>query len=307
MKTRFTPYFILFLLTSTLLAQDLQNADFEQWDDINGQYEEPTGYWSTNNLISDFGVGTNPFVTKETEDKVAGQYAAKIVSGVWGDLPIGGYIGVGEFSINVADPLKSYQTGAPYTGKPSKLVGYFKYAPVDGDVCDIYTYLTKYNPNTGKRDSIAYAGYNTGETVADYTLLELDFEYYQDVTPDSMFTVFTSSKFAAPPEYIAGNGSTLFVDNFFFEFGTGIYSPIASSYKVNVFPNPTTEFLTFEKQDSKQVELVIFSVDGKKVYSKTFNNLKHTFNVSSFNSGLYYYQIIENNRILNGGSFEIAQ
>jgi len=308
MKILFTAVLSMLFVCISVYSQDLQNADFEEWDDVNGLYEEPSGYWSTNNLLLDIFTASTPsaFVFKEESDVVNGTFAARIVSGVSSGLPIGAYIGVGNFAININDPIKSYQTGTPYTGKPSKLVGYYKYFPVNNDICDIYTYLTKFNPVTGQRDSIAYAGYNTAETVTDYTLLELDFEYYQDVTPDSMFTVFTSSKNAAPPFYVAGNGSTLFVDNFMFDFGTGIYAPIASAYDVNVFPNPSTELLNFEKQDSKQVELIIYSVDGKKIHTETFSNQKLTIDVINFPSGLYHYQIIENKRVLNGGSFEIA-
>ncbi len=318
MKKLYSFIILLVCIFQFSIAQDLENSSFENWEDffdVNGNflYEEPSDYWATNNLVSTINSETGPFVTRETERVQEGNSALKLVSGYLtgfgGGLPVGALCGVGEFNLNFADQFKSYAPGMPFTAQPETLTGYFIYEPVDiedegtiiKDACEIYTYLTKFSNN--KRDTLAVAYYSTEDTFSDFQYLEIPFEYFSTEIPDSMFTVFAASKLAAPPLYYAGIGSTLIVDNFSFDYNVGISTPVVPLYEINVFPNPTSNFITFKFEENKNFELSIFNTEGKLITKTNISIVNNTIDTSCFSEGNYFYTINEQGKTVAGGQF----
>ncbi len=143
--------------------------------------------------------------------------------------------------------------GRPFTARPTRLRGYFKYttAPVDclpsksntedynrflpmknePDTCAIYIALgdwdTPVEIRTNPKDRklfdhsdphlIAYAEYNSGSTISQYTLLDLELEYRSTSrVPKYILVVGSASKYG--DYFVGGEGATLWMDDFSLEY-----------------------------------------------------------------------------------------
>lgn len=75
-------------------------------------------------------------------------------------------------------------------------------------------------------------------------------------------------------------------------------NPLTSSAKV--YPNPTNSEITFEvtlPTNISKYNLVIYDTNGKEMIKE--NNLKsnrHTIDISTFSSGVYFYSLMDNNK-----------
>lgn len=318
----FLPYIFLLFSTINIIAQNLENNSFENWSIVNAAdgsflYEELDGYWVSNNLVSTINSETNPFVTRETNLVQDGENSIRLESGFLvgfgGGLPVGAVCGVGEFELNFIDQANSYKPGMPFTSRPEMLSGYYIYQPVDiddegtiiKDACEIYTYLTKFNTNTNKRDTLGVAYFSTEASNSEFEFLQIPFEYYSTETPDTMFTVFAASKAAAPPLYHAGIGTTLIIDNFELDYETGISAPLVPLYEVNVFPNPAQDFLQVAVNTAKEMSFTIFNIEGKKLKTAYLNGNENTIDIRELMQGMYVYQIHEAGKVVAGGQFQV--
>ena len=78
-----------------------------------------------------------------------------------------------------------------------------------------------------------------------------------------------------------------------YQITTGIADLNLKTYKANVYPNPATDELFIETNDFIDAELIVYSVDGKRLISKVMNKGKKTrVNLSHFRRGLYIGKII---------------
>ena len=57
--------------------------------------------------------------------------------------------------------------------------------------------------------------------------------------------------------------------------------------KIGIYPNPAQDNFTIEATDNRIMEISIYTISGKCIYSKQVNNQKLEVNTSTFNSGLY--------------------
>ena len=135
--------------------------------------------------------------------------------------------------------------GKPFTARPTKLKGYYKYttAPINyassdfealrgkPDTCSIYIVLGDWtepveirtNPNNpkyfDKNDPriIAYAELNSGSTVQNYTQFELELDYRAtNRIPTYLLVVCSASKYG--DYFTGGGGAVLYVDDFSLEY-----------------------------------------------------------------------------------------
>lgn len=193
---------------TTPLPTNLPDGNFEQWAlSAQSTFEEPaSGWWTTLNVLKNLG---GPETVFKVSDKNTGAYAAKLVTGMWNDLLIPGLLISGTFDFNAPNMVIQ---GKPFTQKPLKLKGYYKYTSVNGDSAAIYSNITRYNTQTSQRDTIAEVRFPVLNTVSAYTLFEIDYNYLlTDVTPDSLTIVFSSSADGA--NFNGQTGSTLFIDD----------------------------------------------------------------------------------------------
>ena len=196
----------------------MPNMDMERWIQY-PNYENPAPHraWATVNKLVDLNPNLYFATTLKTTDAQHGTYAAKMFSDSVSHLPIlSGSVATGVFTVNLEKPLESLITGAPYKSKPSRFKGYFKYQPQQGDSCEIRTTLFKWNKNEHKRVRVGEAIMRRTDTTTVYTPFDLPFAYFSQDDPDSIEVIFTSS--AGGEYFIAKIGSTLYIDNFTFEF-----------------------------------------------------------------------------------------
>lgn len=203
--------FLLCFLAAGLQAHpqaQIPNGDFETWDSGTlNLFEEPGGGWFvTLNLLRTLG---GPVSVEKSTDAHSGMYAAKLTTGSWGTLLVPGLVVTGEF--DTQNPTEIIE-GKPYTGKPSRFGGWYKYSPANGDSGAIGMLLTRWNSATGQRDTVGEAGIVITTAIASWTEFDLPVIYHlPTATPDTLVVAITSSADGA--NFIGEVGSTLWVDD----------------------------------------------------------------------------------------------
>ncbi|MEI6822464.1 MAG: PCMD domain-containing protein [Bacteroidota bacterium] len=207
------------ITNDSLPANDTLNSGMEYWTKTiqnNVTYEEPSGWWTSLNSLAKLG---GPVTVSKTTDKHSGNYAVKLESVLWGSdtssssLLIPGLLAVGKFI--TSDPF--ILQGKPFTSKPLKLQGYFKYNSVNNDSAVIYAKLSKYSDIKGYSDTIAEASFVIKNSISNYQLLDIPFNYYiNNLTPDSVSIVFVSS--GDGRNFKGQVGSTLYIDDIKFVY-----------------------------------------------------------------------------------------
>jgi len=70
---------------------------------------------------------------------------------------------------------------------------------------------------------------------------------------------------------------------------------------IQVFPNPSTNSITFNTGMFKDFKLRIFNAIGQTVLQKQLTSSNTTLNIQSFQQGMYYYQLInEKGKVISG-------
>lgn len=223
-------------VSGTFVTKDepsVPNLDFEEWNDIYPNKEGKDGFWATGNDGVKLVASPN---TTQVDDCQNGEKAVRMESlgGITMVNTAAGNLFVGSFKTSMTNPASSPSFGKPYTGRPTKLTGYYKYDPADAtygsytdeedkgmtkDIAEIYIWL---KDSDGKQ--IGYGRFNEKVKVDDYKKFEIDIKYTDKVSvPATMTIVATSSKYGgvfSGSKVIGkmGIGSVLFVDNFSLSF-----------------------------------------------------------------------------------------
>jgi len=185
-----------------LCTLNIRGGCLDQWELVDDGYGnkclEPAGdFLRTLNYLytlpADAG-GPGPKTAFNTDDSYSGAYAALLVTGSFSpqgtSIIIPGLLGTDSLDI----PNATISVGKPYTAKPLRFQGYYKYEPVGGDSALVSVLLSKYNTVAHKRDTIALARQIIKNTVTTYTMLDLPINYsFTDVTPDTLTLLICSS------------------------------------------------------------------------------------------------------------------
>lgn len=59
---------------------------------------------------------------------------------------------------------------------------------------------------------------------------------------------------------------------------------------IRVFPNPTVNTLHIERENSKELTMVLLNSLGEEIFSQTISSLEHQIDISYLASGLYFLQ-----------------
>lgn len=226
MKTLFSCIGML-ILSTLCSAQQIANADFEQWSTPPGAtYEIPTGWTSTNDITGQLGILS---VTKSTNPVQNGQFAVRMESVDLFGSPGAGFIG----KVKVDFFNQTTAPGVAFTARPDSLTGFFQYFPQGNDEAGVLCLLTKWG--IGGRDTIGAAFVAYGTPTPQWTRMSVPLFYLQSTVPDSLLLLFTASANfdnAIP-------GSVLFLDNLAFKGGTVGLMPISfHDHDFQVYPNP---------------------------------------------------------------------
>lgn len=229
---------------TTEAAAEVPNLSFDAWTSkASGRRtnwypnaDASNSYWSTGNDGVIIYADPNSVPVEGAGNAVEGR-AARLET--LGNVPLvqiaAGNLFTGTYSTNLGNPASSATMGRPYTSRPTRMTGWYKYTPqivtTEGnnkspqkhpdavgkmDFCTIYIRLEDWGGATTRPASpkvIAYAGLQTDQVVSDYTQFDLKLEYYDEVTkPTHIVIVSSSSRYGE--DFCGGPGSLLYVDQF---------------------------------------------------------------------------------------------
>ena len=101
-----------------------------------------------------------------------------------------------------------------------------------------------------------------------------------------------SSYFCNMHYHVSRTESTMAYVNVFNPFTVGIKNVSAQPFTVNVFPNPTNNYLSVNLSSySIDNQLLITDVLGNVVYKQTLCCLNNTIDVSKWSNGIYFYEV----------------
>ena len=234
-------------------AIPLPNGSFDEWHKVgkvwNPWAENSTPIWdSGNDGATTLGESNTQPSTDIRPGAAAGTFSAKLESKFIGIGTIGkfaaGNLFIGEFKqVDGTNGILDF--GKPFTARPTKLKGYYKYttAPVNyasseyeamkgqPDTCSVYIALGDWTepveirtrPSNAKyfdkNDSriIAYAEFNSGRSVSEYTEFELELDYRSTSRiPTYLIVVCSASKYG--DYFTGGAGAVLYIDDFTLEY-----------------------------------------------------------------------------------------
>ncbi len=279
-------------IASFAFSQSLPNHDFEVWDELISEPES----WSTPNPIT--GLVLVKTVTK-SDDAYSGSYSARLettkINFLGSEFDVPGMLTLGEFELNLSDTSYGFSGGYYLQENVSRLNGMYKYTGVDGDSAFVFMY--NYKMNDGVMDTIGY-GYKHLHDAAEWTSFSVDMQYISGAVPDTFNVVIISSGDQTPSE-----GSVLLVDNLTIEINTAV-DELAEQLKVEVYPNPTENSLYFRtKESSSSRKLSIFNTQGQKVKETRFMGTKKRIETYELPSGVYSYQIQDDQLLPVSGLF----
>lgn len=279
--------FSFFTIAISAFCQNLTNYDFEKWYQSDS-FEEPVG-WSTSNF-SVFSVITFNTVTKELTDVYSGQSSIKLTTiekNINGDnVKIAGLITLGTFDVNISTRKAVVKGGVQIREKPSIFSGFYKYSTTGIDSCIMSIFLTRYNTETNKRDTVG-SGIFTSSNQADWTQFEAPISYNSNIDPDSMNIVVLSSDTS-----IFEPGSTLYLDDLYID-GVVSINPILVGNYLEIYPNPTSSNLTVEINNYKNAQVNIYSSIGVLRSSFNLNSSNDKINISNLEPGFYFISLIK--------------
>jgi hypothetical protein len=241
MKTKTIWVALFIVLTTTSNAQNpFTNGGFETWVD-KGDYQDPKNWYSLNPLIV---FGYQPSITMSA-DAYSGNNAVQLKSQASPIQDIPGLMASGPILTPTGD-VDFSQIKFAFSARPKSVVFYYKYAPADGDSCNFYMALTKWNASTQKADTIGDMVFQKGDSVNEYTRVEANINYYSNTQPDSALVFITSSIDGFNPY----PGSVLLIDELSLSYNTGLaddtYLP-----EVYAYPNPVNDVLFVSNTKAK--------------------------------------------------------
>jgi len=261
---------LIFLTSSLRFAQDIPNAGFENWIDVNTPQN-----WLTNNLPSSW------ITVSRSATAHMGSYAAKVEIDDFNGFPI--------FPVlTVTFPVNEYS---------QSLTGYYQFYPVDNEVVlSVYTFYFKDGLLAGSGSLDITSGAST------YTQFNFDPTSGNSGTPDSLWIQFEMvSNSSSNP----GIGSYALIDQLSLGGTSDVkqinQNPTGYSLQQN-YPNPfnPSTSIEFSIPQESLVELKVFDILGNEVSTLTNNiypagNYKADFNGDNFPSGIYIAKMIAGN------------
>jgi len=290
---------VAFLSLSFLFGfgQNVPNPGFEAWIDY-GDYEDPKNWNSPNEVTSGLGV----FTVSKSTDVFAGNFAVKLESAslMGGLFKVPGTITLGEFEIDFINQTAIIVGGIPFSNRPDKLSGNFKYFPMQEDYMQAFVFLYKRNPDTGLRDTIGTGYYSMADTVDTWSPFDMDIMYSSNEEPDSLNIIIMASDIVNVVE-----GSTLLVDSLMFEYATGM-EEVVQDNQIKAFPNPCNQQIAFEVPEGWENSIVsIFNSSGQLMCHEAVRTRQFALTTDSYPDGVYFYRV-RSGQEMKSGTFIVS-
>lgn len=299
MKNTFALLLILFIYTASV-AQSIPNGSFEDWKTVPfPSYEDPT-QWNTPNKYTALALS---ICVKKSDDAVDGNYSARLETV---EINIGentfqapGLVTYADFEIDFITQNYTFGGGIFLQKKVSKLKGKYKYQSAENDSASVLIYCFSH-PEGEKIDTIG-AGLAYLHDATEWTDFSVNMQYFNNHTPDT-FNVLIMSSGTFEIGYMPP-GSVLYIDNLTID--TLVNSIGTNNARVaKHFPNPVNDKLIIELEENEQDRnLKVFDINGQLVKEIRFSGSSITFDVSSFQAGIYTYHINDTKALPYKGTF----
>ncbi len=293
MKKFFT-LFAFLSLAFLLQAQTVPNGSMEIWQDFSGpSYTQPE-FWNTPNPYT--AMLGEPVVTRST-DAFVGDYSARLEtkSLLLGQFTAPGLITLASFAVNIVTFEYSFSGGMFLNEKVLSLSGRYKYAGASNDSASVLMYCYK-------KDGELYDTIGMGSLflhdAAEWTSFTVNMNYLNDHQPDTFNVMLMSSGVES-----LNPGSVLFLDNLHAETNVGIFDLNANRIQVQSYPNPATDFVTFESsQGSASRVVTLYDLQGKQLGAFSFTGTSTRINIASYSAGTIFYRVTDDENGLATGT-----
>lgn len=279
---RITITAIIALGANLAFTQMIPNGGFENWT-LAGPAESVDGWAGT------------PGVTKST-DFHSGSFAVQVESSIFTNpitmtqdtLP--GAVNTGVQGTGPGTGVR----GFAFTGRPDSIIGWYKYTPVGNDLPVFNVVLSKWNTTTSSAEVISNSMFmGTAQSV--YTRFSFPIEYLTTTIPDSANVELMSSN-SQPNNVVLG--SVLLVDDVSFVYNTpaGISTISANENGISIYPNPTSEklFVKFATSTQSTYTVSVLDAMGRSKLEISDTDLNSGIDISSFQKGTYFIQLVDN-------------
>lgn len=275
---------ITLLFSFQLIAQVVPNGSFEVWENF-VTYEDPESWTTPNEASSPVSIFT---VTKESTDVYDGVFAARLESMFIVLLNVPGMLTLGELTVDYITQEFSITGGIPFTGRPSKLKGWFKYTPNGPDACFAYAVFTKFNGATS--DTIGFGMYSSMETVDTWTQFEAPVTYFNSENPDTMNILILSSSITA-----AQPGSVMLVDKLELDYGVGVEEESLKAC-VDFYHDQSNKALQINYRfvSEQIVSVSLFNIVGqpvKEFRERKVMNGQEVIDIGGYPAGVYMLEV----------------
>jgi Secretion system C-terminal sorting domain len=278
------------IIASTITAKaQIPNGSFETWENYvdlppyNNTYQKPdqwVGALPTSAATHSFSIGKNV----DNYPAGTGQYSILVQS----DLPNGVSGVASSYDANPANFSPSNIPPAfPVNYRPASLCLYYKYLPANTDTMMISCIFYKNHAQIGG------ASYHSPQTVSSWTPLTIPITFGTADVPDSA-TIFLLTFYNNNSKQ---NGSKLYVDNLNFDnLVTSISEPLTANSGFNLFPNPASDNITLNFQNSSKNNTFvnIYNVVGELIHSEQLQQDQQKINVADLCNGIYMVEVGSN-------------
>jgi len=310
-------------------AQQIINADFETWTQdalASGTYDPnmgngTSGWWDFN-FANSFLLGSSPatvFRDNANPSPEHGTYCAKIISQIMSSTAYSFIQGLGYSDtngiiitafLNFSYPTFTFKPGIPINNALKSFSFYYRYIPTGGsgnDTCSCSVTMFHWNSVTGHSDLIGSGFWSNSNTVSNWTQATVTITYVHDsiAIPDTVVIGFSACalKSVNKPK----PGDTMNIDNSSIVLAVGNIT--AEHDKVTIYPNPANNQVNMAITGQFQANHVeVYDITGKAIGIYTIYNNLLTINTSTYNSGLYFYKLLDDSRDqLSIGKFSVIR
>lgn len=250
-----------FALTITAFAANSQtNLGFETWQKT-GIYDMPDG-WTSSNILAALA-GDSASIIKST-NAFNSAFSLKLT-------PFKSKLSAGDIV-----PGFVIQT-AKYNKRPKTVRFQYHQKAKDSAYITIYLYNKNLQSDT---NLVGYVEYDLAPN-SNWAQKAIDFTYDNNKSVDSVeITILSGGNLK---EY------TL-IDNISFSSFTS--DIIANGHeKLQVYPNPTTGFLTIENPTTSATTLKMINLTGQTVFTKDLGQGNQILDITSVKPGIYFYNL----------------
>ena len=300
--------FLTFLFSISILisAQDIPNADMENWQQLSQNKVAPLGWITTNQTSNNF---SRTFINQST-DSYSGDYALQMVNHIVGN----GACYSSSLRLGNYDASQPDGEGIDFSQRPTGMSFYYTFhghyafdslyvgSPILGNAT---IRLKKWDDSANDfviiGEGIKY--FSKDENTTEFEYAEVDMEYYSEDDPEILEILFKNpcdndslSQFTIDFVGLRGLNSTSAEE-------------VTLLSEINVFPNPAQDILTFESvlESRKNTIIQIFDMQGKLMNQFDFSGNQKRINVSNWNNGMYFYQFINEGEKIKSGKVSILK